>query len=248
MPDRGALARPARRVAPDGRVAGGAANHRGWVRNPFRLPTAIGAAVPRGGQRPRVRHARHVAPPGHRRGGVGRRGLAVLLPRHVVAKVEVIPKSTPGKFRFIVDLWASISTCVGGSSTTSRWVCSAAGCGKVMVLRDLESGYYHFSVAEADRSFLGFRLWGKYYVFSVLPFGLRDACSGFTLVMAVPVIHRRSLGATSSSGSVSSSACRSLSSRPRGASSRSASWSNRSSARSRSSRRAPPSSWRSPPS
>jgi len=110
-------------------------------------------------------------------------------PPHVVARVDVIPKSTLGKFRIIVDLrclndyvlrrlfkYETLSS-FRSSILENDWMFSY----------DLESGYYHLDVATADRTFLGFKLFGRYYVWNVLPFGLRDACYAFTLLMSVPV-------------------------------------------------------------
>jgi hypothetical protein len=115
---------------------------------------------------------------------------------HVVARVDVIPKSTPGKYRIIVDL-----RCLNDRVLRRLFKYEHFGSFRSsihendwMFAFDLESGYYHLDVAPADRTFLGFRLFGRYYVWNVLPFGLRDACYAFTLLMSVPVNFLRSLG------------------------------------------------------
>lgn len=115
---------------------------------------------------------------------------------HVVARVDVIPKATPGKFRIIVDL-----RCLNDFVLRRLFKYETLGTfrsmiheGDYMFSFDLESGYYHLDVAPADRTFLGFMLFGRYYVWDVLPFGLRDACYAFTLLMSVPVNYLRGRG------------------------------------------------------
>jgi len=56
-----------------------------------------------------------------------------------------------------------------------------------MITFDFQSGYYHCDVAPGDRTFLGFQFSSNFYVFAVLPFGLRDACYIFTELVKVPV-------------------------------------------------------------
>mmetsp|Transcript_18095 Transcript_18095/g.55390 ORF Transcript_18095/g.55390 Transcript_18095/m.55390 type:complete len:171 (+) Transcript_18095:422-934(+) len=106
---------------------------------------------------------------------------------HVVALVDVIPKSTPGKCRLIVDL-RPLNEYVEERPFTYETHAT---------FRDLIEegdlfGYYHVDVAPADQQYLGFQLFGQFYVFAVLPFGLREACYVFTEVMKVPVRHLRS--------------------------------------------------------
>ena len=52
---------------------------------------------------------------------------------------------------------------------------------------DLKSGYHHVDIFEAHQVYLGFA-WGslgktRYYVFTVLPFGLSTACYAFTKLL-----------------------------------------------------------------
>jgi hypothetical protein len=117
-------------------------------------------------------------------------------PPHIVASVNVVPKTTPGKFRLIVDL-----RCLNEYVLRRHFKYETLSSfrdrieeGDFFVSIDLESAYYHVDVAEADQTFLGFRIDGVYYVFSVLPFGLRDACFIFTKIMSVPVRHLRKQG------------------------------------------------------
>ena len=41
---------------------------------------------------------------------------------------------------------------------------------------DLKSGYHHIDIAESDHKYLGFAWDQRFYVFTVLPFGLATAC------------------------------------------------------------------------
>ena len=115
---------------------------------------------------------------------------------HVVAPVNVVPKTTPGKFRLIVDL-----RCLNEFVVRRRFSYETLATfrdrieeGDFFISIDLESAYYHVDVAEADQCFLGFSIYGVYYVFCVLPFGLRDACFVFTKIMSVPVRYLRRRG------------------------------------------------------
>jgi hypothetical protein len=115
---------------------------------------------------------------------------------HIVASVNVVPKSTAGKFRLIVDL-----RCLNEYVLRRHFKYETLSSFRDQIEEndffisiDLESAYYHVDVAEADQTFLGFRINGVYYVFSVLPFGLRDACFIFTKIMSVPVRYLRKRG------------------------------------------------------
>jgi len=115
---------------------------------------------------------------------------------HVVALVNVLPKSSPGKFRLIVDL-RPLNYHVRErpfkyeTHATFRDLIEADD---DFISFDFASGYYHVDVAPEDRTFLGFRLFGQFYQFAVLPFGLRDACYVFTEVVKVPVRQLRTSG------------------------------------------------------
>ena len=45
---------------------------------------------------------------------------------------------------------------------------------------DLKSGYHHVDIAKVHQKYLGFSWGGRYYMFTVLPFGLSSACYAFT--------------------------------------------------------------------
>ena len=59
---------------------------------------------------------------------------------------------------------------------------------------DLKSGYHHIDIAEAHFKYLGVSWEGKFYVFTVLPFGLCTACYIFTKVVRPLVRYWRSKG------------------------------------------------------
>ena len=59
---------------------------------------------------------------------------------------------------------------------------------------DLKSGYHHVEVTQAHRKYLGFEWNGRYFQFSVLPFGLSSAPYVFSKLMRVLVRRWRSKG------------------------------------------------------
>ena len=59
---------------------------------------------------------------------------------------------------------------------------------------DLSQAYYHVDIHEEHQTFLGFEWEGKFYCYTVLPFGLSTAPRIFTKIMKTPVAHLRSLG------------------------------------------------------
>jgi len=63
-----------------------------------------------------------------------------------------------------------------------------------MVSFDLQSGYHHVEIDARDWQYLGFEWNGKYYVFRVLPFGLKPACWVFTRLMKCLVSKWRKQG------------------------------------------------------
>jgi hypothetical protein len=115
---------------------------------------------------------------------------------HIVSRVNVLEKSTPGKYRLIVDLrflngFVTKTVFKYETYATFRDVIEKDD---YMFSLDLEQAYYHVDVLERHRKFLGFRLFGEYYEFCVLPFGLSDACRIFTELCKVPVRALRSQG------------------------------------------------------
>jgi len=59
---------------------------------------------------------------------------------------------------------------------------------------DLTSAYYHIEMHPSAHEYLGFEWQGRYYHYTVLPFGISTAPYIFTLVMKTPVAYMRSLG------------------------------------------------------
>ena len=59
---------------------------------------------------------------------------------------------------------------------------------------DLKSGYHHVDIAQIHQDCLGFSWKGRFFVFTVLPFGLCSACYIFTKLMHPLVRYWRSLG------------------------------------------------------
>ena len=59
---------------------------------------------------------------------------------------------------------------------------------------DLKSGYHHIDIHVDSQTFLGFEWKGKYYVFTVLPFGLATAYYVFTKVLRPLVRYWRGQG------------------------------------------------------
>lgn len=59
---------------------------------------------------------------------------------------------------------------------------------------DLKSGYHHVDIHPSSQPFLGFQWDGRYYMFTVLPFGLSTACYIFTKLLRPLVAHWRSKG------------------------------------------------------
>lgn len=51
---------------------------------------------------------------------------------------------------------------------------------RYMFTFDLKFGYHHVDIHVQSQTYLGFQWYGKYYVFTVLPFGLSTACYLFT--------------------------------------------------------------------
>ena len=59
---------------------------------------------------------------------------------------------------------------------------------------DLKSGYHHVDIAREHWKYLGFLWQGRYYVFTVLPFGLSSACYIFTKLVRPLVGYWRAKG------------------------------------------------------
>ncbi len=59
---------------------------------------------------------------------------------------------------------------------------------------DLKSGYHHVDIADIHHKYLGFTWANRFYVFTVLPFGLASACYMFTKLLRPLVGYWRSKG------------------------------------------------------
>ena len=66
--------------------------------------------------------------------------------------------------------------------------------GDYMTSFDLKSGYHHIDIHKDSQEFLGFEWKGRYFVFTVLPFGLSSACYVFTKVLRPLVKYWRAQG------------------------------------------------------
>ena len=66
--------------------------------------------------------------------------------------------------------------------------------GDYMFSFDLKSGYHHIDIAQVHHKYLGFAWKQRYYVFTVLPFGLCTACYLFTKTMRPLVRYWRAQG------------------------------------------------------
>lgn len=102
-----------------------------------------------------------------------------------VSGIDVVPKTTPGKFRLILDL-RHLNTFLREFKfrmETLHRRRRGFRRGDWLFSIDLESGYYHIPIKEEHCKFLGFQWGGKFYEFRVLPFGLSSAPFAFTKVM-----------------------------------------------------------------
>jgi hypothetical protein len=59
---------------------------------------------------------------------------------------------------------------------------------------DLKSGYHHVEIHEDFHKYLGFQWQGRYYAFTVLPFGLSSACNVSTKLLRPIVKFLRAQG------------------------------------------------------
>ncbi len=55
--------------------------------------------------------------------------------------------------------------------------------GELLCTFDLKSGYHHVDIHNESQAYLGFQWKGKYYAFTVMPFGLSTACYVFTKLL-----------------------------------------------------------------
>lgn len=103
----------------------------------------------------------------------------------VVLPLNVIPKRQEGKFRLLLD----------GRKVNEFLYCPRFKFerltelehllqpGEFMMGVDLKDGYWQLRMSEEAQQYLGFEWQGRYYVFTVLPFGITSAPWGFQKLM-----------------------------------------------------------------
>ena len=114
----------------------------------------------------------------------------------VVAPIDVIPKPDGIRFRLVYDA-RDLNSYTKRIKFKYESLDGSRGMfreGDWLFCIDFESGYYHVDIREEHQTLLGFFYEGKYYVFTQLPFGTRDACRQFTVLVRQPVRHLRRLG------------------------------------------------------
>ena len=109
-----------------------------------------------------------------------------------INRFGVIPKSTPGKWRLIMDLSfppdESVNSLIPDSAAEVRYMgiqeavdkLMLVGPGALMAKFDIKRAYRLLPVNTNDRSLLGMKWKNKYYIDLALPFGLRSAPKIFT--------------------------------------------------------------------
>ena len=106
-------------------------------------------------------------------------------PRVHISPFGVIPKSEPGKWRLILDLFSPLGSSVlarkCAPSRTFLWM-MWQGRGVLMAKFDLKSAYRQVLVHPDDLWMLGMDWKGRLYVDKALPFGLRSAPMIFNAV------------------------------------------------------------------
>ena len=105
---------------------------------------------------------------------------------HLVMPINLIAKSTPGKFRFLLDArrlnephlrpWSMRMETIA----THRLLFAK---GAFMTTTDLVKGYYHVRIADTFAKYLGFNFEGTYYEHVAMPMGLSTSASAFTKVV-----------------------------------------------------------------
>ena len=105
-------------------------------------------------------------------------------PPRCVLPLNVIPKKQPGKFRGLLDgrHVNEYLTCPKFEYERLSDLDSLMQPGEFMVGIDLTNSYWQLRMNDAALEYLGFEWRGKYYVFSVLPFGLKTAPWGFSKI------------------------------------------------------------------
>ena len=117
-----------------------------------------------------------------------------LYPQVHTSRFGIIPKSTPGKWRLIVDLSSPRGKSVNDG--IAEEVCSLSyvgideatsgiltyGRGALLAKVDIQSAYRNIPIHPEDRHLLGMLWDGALYIDTALPFGLRSAPKIFTAI------------------------------------------------------------------
>lgn len=113
-----------------------------------------------------------------------------------VWQLMTAPKAGPRRFRLVVNmkpLTKSVHSPTFKLERLEEFLLLLRP-GALIWTRDLRDGYFHVPMAPSARPWLGFALDGKFYVYNVLPFGLRSAPFIFTKLMRTPLRVLRSRG------------------------------------------------------
>ena len=106
-------------------------------------------------------------------------------PPRCVLPLNVIPKKQPGKFRVLLDgrHVNEFLKCPKFKYERLSDLEALMQPGEFMVGIDLTNSYWQLRMNDAAHEYLGFEWRGKYYVFTVLPFGLKSAPWGFSKII-----------------------------------------------------------------
>lgn len=120
----------------------------------------------------------------------------VSTPPHLISPVFVVPKSTPGKWRVIVDL-RFLNRFQRTPKFRYEGVKAVASLLKPRdwtLKIDLKDGFHHIEIRPDHRGFLGFRVGNKFYRYTVLPFGSQSSPYVFTRMLRPVIEELRSEG------------------------------------------------------
>lgn len=120
----------------------------------------------------------------------------VASPPAAVWQLMTAPKAGPRRYRLVVNmkpLTASVHSPAFKLERLDEFLLMLRP-GDHIWTRDLRDGYFHLLMHPASRQLLGFQLDGQYFVYNVLPFGLRSAPFIFTKLMRTPLRVLRSHG------------------------------------------------------
>jgi len=115
----------------------------------------------------------------------------------VVSPVFAIPKpNQPGEYRLCFDLryLNSYLKVPSFKLDSLSMALQAVTPGCFFTKTDLKSGFSHVKVSKKFRTYLGFELFGQYFTYRVLPFGLASSPYFFGKMLAPVICHLRSRG------------------------------------------------------